>query len=451
MPDPTSFTARRPAASNLPGFTLPPPPDLPGRFPAYPSTTIPQPTPPSNVLTPPSNLPGDILSPISSGVNSGSSGASNASIPPYTPNGYWPPLGQSGSPFGFSGSSGPQLNFANQNANFPTKTMFSPSFTTLGRNISNSPTAGQGSLPPPPYELNLPSFPTALSISASSGPLSTSLPNLAAQQQAMANAMMGSPNNVSSTNPQASAAPASESYQIQKPGTPNFYGSSHPASAPSHQTSFPASFAAQSSSQQSPHSAAPNLSRISPISANPGHPPALHPAPAPPGGLFGRPMNYALPAMAGPIMSNMHNPGGQMSLVGGLPNGMVSGYPSHNGVSHMYSASGHAQPPQQNDRPFRCDQCPQSFNRNHDLKRHKRIHLAVKPFPCEFCEKSFSRKDALKRHILVKGCGTRKSTDAVDGKSDGSSSPADKFETLSSDDADESPVRPLGPEMKLGT
>jgi uncharacterized Zn-finger protein len=51
---------------------------------------------------------------------------------------------------------------------------------------------------------------------------------------------------------------------------------------------------------------------------------------------------------------------------------------------------------QQNDRPFKCDQCPQSFNRNHDLKRHKRIHLAVKPFPCGHCEKSFSRKDALK-------------------------------------------------------
>ena len=51
---------------------------------------------------------------------------------------------------------------------------------------------------------------------------------------------------------------------------------------------------------------------------------------------------------------------------------------------------------QQQERPFKCDVCPQSFNRNHDLKRHKRIHLAVKPFPCDNCEKSFSRKDALK-------------------------------------------------------
>lgn len=49
-------------------------------------------------------------------------------------------------------------------------------------------------------------------------------------------------------------------------------------------------------------------------------------------------------------------------------------------------------------RGFKCDHCPQSFNRNHDLKRHMRIHLAVKPFPCGYCEKSFSRKDALKVH-----------------------------------------------------
>ncbi|PVH68036.1 hypothetical protein DL98DRAFT_442149, partial [Cadophora sp. DSE1049] len=47
-------------------------------------------------------------------------------------------------------------------------------------------------------------------------------------------------------------------------------------------------------------------------------------------------------------------------------------------------------------RQFKCDQCPQSFNRNHDLKRHKRTHLAVKPFPYGHCEKSFSRKDVFK-------------------------------------------------------
>ena len=60
------------------------------------------------------------------------------------------------------------------------------------------------------------------------------------------------------------------------------------------------------------------------------------------------------------------------------------------------STYSHSNVGQQDDRPFKCDQCPQSFNRNHDLNRHKKIHLVVKPFPCGHCEKSFSRKDALK-------------------------------------------------------
>lgn len=49
-----------------------------------------------------------------------------------------------------------------------------------------------------------------------------------------------------------------------------------------------------------------------------------------------------------------------------------------------------------NERPFKCDQCPQSFNRNHDLKRHKSIHLPVKPHWCVYCNRKFSRKDALR-------------------------------------------------------
>ncbi|KAL1925658.1 uncharacterized protein VTP21DRAFT_541 [Calcarisporiella thermophila] len=54
-------------------------------------------------------------------------------------------------------------------------------------------------------------------------------------------------------------------------------------------------------------------------------------------------------------------------------------------------------------RPYVCDKCPQSFTRNHDLKRHKRIHLQVKPFSCQ-CGKAFSRRDALKRHMTVRKC-----------------------------------------------
>lgn len=82
-----------------------------------------------------------------------------------------------------------------------------------------------------------------------------------------------------------------------------------------------------------------------------------------------------------------------MSMIPGM------GVPQY-GHPMMYGA-GHGQAPQQSERPFKCDQCVQSFSRNHDLKRHKRIHLAVKPFPCTFCSKSFSRKDALKVRDLT--------------------------------------------------
>lgn len=59
-------------------------------------------------------------------------------------------------------------------------------------------------------------------------------------------------------------------------------------------------------------------------------------------------------------------------------------------------------------RPFSCDMCALSFNRQHDLKRHRETHSGDKPFPCEACGKSFTRKDALKRHQTVKKCGNSK-------------------------------------------
>lgn len=63
----------------------------------------------------------------------------------------------------------------------------------------------------------------------------------------------------------------------------------------------------------------------------------------------------------------------------------------HSPHSNQYPASP--------SRPFLCDQCPLSFNRQHDLKRHRETHTGERPFECNGgCGKNFTRKDALRRH-----------------------------------------------------
>lgn len=63
---------------------------------------------------------------------------------------------------------------------------------------------------------------------------------------------------------------------------------------------------------------------------------------------------------------------------------------------------GSVQYPASPPRPFACDMCALSFNRQHDLKRHRDTHSGDKPFLCESCGKTFTRKDALKRHQVRK-------------------------------------------------
>lgn len=56
----------------------------------------------------------------------------------------------------------------------------------------------------------------------------------------------------------------------------------------------------------------------------------------------------------------------------------------------------------QPERGFGCEDCPASFRRSHDLKRHQRsLHSDFKPFECMKCQKKFSR---LVLHRITIGC-----------------------------------------------
>lgn len=98
------------------------------------------------------------------------------------------------------------------------------------------------------------------------------------------------------------------------------------------------------------------------------------------------------------IPGNMHYPGAPLPMVGGMPG--LSSYNHHMGASPHHSHRPYFHhpggPPPHSKRPFKCNECTQAFNRNHDLKRHQRIHLVIKSFACGDYEKRFSRTDALK-------------------------------------------------------
>ncbi|KAJ3494283.1 hypothetical protein NLJ89_g10842 [Agrocybe chaxingu] len=68
----------------------------------------------------------------------------------------------------------------------------------------------------------------------------------------------------------------------------------------------------------------------------------------------------------------------------------------HKTFSRLYGLRAH-QRSHSSHRPYRCNICPASFARNHDLKRHIKLH-DNKAWRCEGCQKIFSRRDAIKRH-----------------------------------------------------
>ncbi|KAH3910155.1 hypothetical protein HBI56_223080 [Parastagonospora nodorum] len=370
MGAPSSFSQRRPHAAQLGSFELPPPP-----MHKYPFTNTINASQSSqapttiasvgNLLTPPNTLHGDALS--SSG---GSSSISHPTTMSYSNGSYiYSPPAQAPTHYGYPPAHQQQQNQYGQ---------------------------ARGGLNPPPYELNqqLPPF-----TPSSNG---QSMPSMSAQQQPHHMMSQHAQTPSSSSAPQQSPSLAQDSFRQPHPPTPTY--NYQPSSTPQHSSfSYSTGPSPTLSQQQSPISAGGSMSRMSPavsqgqmpsIPSNPQH------SPYP----YQRPQSTYQPGSA-PVFSNVQNPSGQLSLVGVHP-GMMPGFNSGHAAAmpHFLGHPPHQQPTT-NDRPFKCDQCPQSFNRNHDLKRHKRIHLAVKPFPCNHCDKSFSRKDALKRHILVKGCG----------------------------------------------
>ncbi|KAI5867781.1 hypothetical protein GGS23DRAFT_195297 [Durotheca rogersii] len=383
----TSFASRRPAAHGLPQFHLP------------------VPNPPIDIQVPrvPSS---DGTSPLSSGVNSGSSQSPQAGIASYSSHhSGWSLPASSSYTFG-STNHGVHSGPMQSNYNRPT---FSP--TGYTRN-SQSPATADGMSAHSPYDgiSHSYSLPTP-----GGGGGHTSLLSQHSSQPSLANPMMTSHAPGSQPPPPPSSTASAHDSYSRPPTSSNYYSA---APAAPHQPSFPpftSSSAHPSPTQPSPTTAGPlprGMPTFSPQHHQHHHQHHHQPSPIQAPHYSNRPPpSYGYPplssSMGGAVLSNMANPGGQMTLVGPM-NPMSHGYhhPHHLSPHGMY----HSQPNQQQDRPFKCDVCPQSFNRNHDLKRHKRIHLAIKPFPCTFCDKSFSRKDALKRHRLVKGCGNGKTT-----------------------------------------
>lgn len=388
--NPGGLINRRPAASGLAGqFELPPVSKFSNtyqqpRFPSLTNVGTVHPAPVSaslgSLLTPTSNQAPDSLSPVSSGLNS-SSTPTNPGMPPYTPSFF----ASGPTPNGF-GTGYPPQTWQGTSSFTSNRGMFSPSLGSMVRNGNNSPSSGYL---PPPDDIgpgHLPPFQTSLPLSGTA-----SVATSAGEQRAMSSSMVA--NHSTGSAPTHSSPTSAQEGFSRPPPTPALYGGSQPSSNPPN-GQYHGSYSGPSPVQQSPHSMNAAASRISP-------PVTQSPINSQPSQFVRYPNpSYSLPAMPGPIMTNVHSPGSHMSMMGNPQAGMVPGFNSGYAAStaHMYASPGQSHPVQaaNNERPFKCDQCVQSFNRNHDLKRHKRIHLAVKPYPCEWCDKSFSRKDALK-------------------------------------------------------
>ena len=146
---------------------------------------------------------------------------------------------------------------------------------------------------------------------------------------------------------------------------------------------------------------------------------------------------------AGPARNMLQDVGGLIQALGvltGIPiggpstsaNGTTSTAWGHPGTSvhpcsflgcgktfaRLYSLRAHITRVHAAERPFRCTRCPAAFARNHDLKRHERLH-EDKAWQCTGCAKTFSRRDALTRHRNVAAarhstCARRRTETEID-------------------------------------
>lgn len=381
---PPSFATRRPHAQQLGSFELPPPPMH--KYPFTNTVTTSQssqaPTTIGNLLTPPNTTHSDVIG--SSAISTSNAQYSTAMAYSNGQYVYSPPAQGSAAHYGYPAAHHQQQHQYGQARGG----MFAPP-RSEGQ-FARQDSLGKG-LNPPPYEMNqqLPPF-----TPSSNG---ASMPSISTQQhqQHHHQQMMSAQTPVSSSAPQQSPALSQDSFRPPQPPTPTY--SYHTASTPQH-SNFPYSTGPSPtlSQQQSPISAGGSMPRMSPAVSQGSIPsiPSNNPSQSPYQYQQRPPLQYA--GGQAPVFSNVQNPNGGLALVGGHP-AMMPGFNSGHAAAmpHFMGHPQHQQPAA-NDRPFKCDQCPQSFNRNHDLKRHKRIHLAVKPFPCNHCDKSFSRKDALK-------------------------------------------------------
>lgn len=143
--------------------------------------------------------------------------------------------------------------------------------------------------------------------------------------------------------------------------------------------------------------------RLPPHSPTPLHAlplqPHLQPPPPPHQPLHQSPHAYSVPRSVQPLpyappppqhtLHHHHQPASPQHTPQYSP-------PQISYAAQMDAASQYPASPQ---RPFSCDMCALSFNRQHDLKRHRDTHTGEKPFLCNGgCGKTFTRKDALKRH-----------------------------------------------------